>query len=144
MVNAHHLPFPIYHSQLIMKFLLGMLAFAALAIISHFLFPWWGFVLMAMIIGFALPMHAGLAFVCGFATMAMVWGVHAWWIDSANAGILSAKMGTLLKFGSGGTVWWITLLLGGFLGGLGMMTGKLGRDMFLGATEKARYRSRYK
>lgn len=125
-----------------MKFLAGMGIFATLAILSSFILPWWGFVLIAMGIGAALNLHGGLSFLCGFLTMALVWGIHTWLIDSANGGQLSAKMASLLQFGSATTLWWITLLIGGLLGGLGMLTGKFGRDMVLGASAgKARYKS---
>lgn len=132
-----------------MKFLMGALALAALTVLSHYLLPWWGFVLMAMLVGFVAKLSALPSFLCGFLTLLLVWGVQTWWIDAANEGVLLGRMAELLQMGSATRLWWITLLLGALLGGLAMLSGRWGYALLPGAEQsrsgsRSKYRNRFK
>jgi hypothetical protein len=121
------------------KFLGGTLAIFLFGYLGTF-FGWWGIVLIAVIVGFAVQIHGGLSFLSGLIGGALFFGVYAYLLDSANASQLSDMMGQVLPF----NVFWVTIAIGGLLGGLGMLTGKYARDAFLGEQSKPKYRGRYR
>lgn len=121
------------------KFLGGTVAIFLFGYLGTF-FGWWGIVLVAAIVGFALQIHGGLSFLSGLLGGALFFGVYAYLLDSANQSQLSDMMGQILPF----NVFWLTVAIGGLLAGLGMLTGKYTRDAFLGEQSKPKYRGRYR
>lgn len=126
-----------------MRFFTGLLIIVLLAYLSNFIFPWWGVVLVAAAAGFGLRMSGGLSFLCGFTAVALLWGIHITLIDSANGGDFSAKIGEVVNM-SGSMLWWLTILIGGLLGGLGATTGTYGGMLVLGDTSEGGRRRRRK
>lgn len=104
------------------------------------LVAWWGLALVAALVGFALHEHGGLSFLSGFLGGALFFGLYAYYLDSANQGQLSGMMTTVLQFDP----FWPTVVLGGLLGGLGMLTGKYTHDVFLGEQKTPKYRGKYR
>jgi len=109
--------------------LIGMFCILIFGGIAHQIFDFWIIVVVAAIVGALLQKSGATSFLIGFVGGAMLWGIVAYRLDSGNMGILSSRVGELLG-GIGGTgVLLATLLLGGILGGMGAMTGALGRNL---------------
>jgi hypothetical protein len=100
---------------------------------------WWGLVVIAAIIGFIFQMHGFKSFLSGFIGGAVFFGTYAFILDAANESRLSAMMTELLKFDP----FWPTVLIGAFLGGLGMLCGKYMRDVFSSDQKYIKYRGKY-
>ncbi len=126
------------------RFFIGLIAVATLGWLGSFILPWWGIALVATIVGFALQMHGGLSFLCGFLSLGGLYFIYANMINNANAGLLISKLAVI--FGSSPrALFWATVLIGALLGGLGMLSGKFGRDAILGPKEQMnRYRGKYR
>lgn len=121
------------------KFLGGTIAIFLLGYLGTF-FGWWGIVIIATIVGFAIQIHGGLSFLSGLLGGALFFGVYAYVLDSANGSQLSSMMAEVLKFNP----FWPSVAIGGLLAGLGMLIGKYARDVLLGEQSKPKYRGRYR
>ena len=121
------------------KFLGAIIAIFLFGYLGTF-FGWWGIVLVAAIVGFAVQIHGGWSFLSGFLGGALFFGGYTYFLDSANSSQLSTMMEEVLTFNP----FWPTVAIGGLLAGLGMLTGKYARDVFLGVEKKPKYRRRYK
>lgn len=120
------------------KFIVGLVAVALLGYLGT-LIAWWGLALIAALVGFAVHEHAGVVFLSGFLGGALFFGLYAYYLDNANQGQLSAMMTKVLTF----PPFWPTVVLGGVLGGLGMLTGKYMHDVLFGEKKKSKYRGKY-
>lgn len=113
-----------------MKFIAYTIALIILGYLVHLFLPWWVIVLLAALIG-AFSQFSGIrAFALGFLGIALLWGITAFLINNSNEGILAARFGDLFGGTSANSLILFTTLLGGFLGGLGAMTGALGAKIF--------------
>lgn len=113
-----------------MKIKGSILAIIIAVAIAQWFFPWWSMVVVLMLAGVMLGIHPGKSFLLGFAMIAFLWSAYAGFLNHVNTGMFAEKVGGILSQGKahiGGTqLIYITGLLGGLLGGLGMMTGSLG------------------
>jgi len=126
-----------------MKFLLGLVGTLILGFIAHYFLPYWSLALVGGIIGALVGGKGWEGFLYGFAGGILLWGGKVFWIDTINESILSQQLGELLTTGKVGLLM-LTTLVGGLLGGLGGMTGALGREMLM-PPKKKRYRyNKYK
>lgn len=121
------------------KFIVGLLAVLLLGYLGT-LVAWWGLALVAACVGFALQEHGVASFLCGFLGGALFFGGYAYYLDTANQGQLSSMMTEVLTF----PPFWPTVVVGGLLGGLGMLTGKYTRDVLFGEKKKVKYRGKYR
>ena len=112
------------------EIILGMFTVLIFGGIAHQIFPWWVIVPVAGLVGLILYKSAWSSFVYGFLGAALLWGITAVRLNAGNEGILSARMGETLGGLSGTGILVFTIVLGGILGGLGAMTGTLGRKVF--------------
>ncbi|HLF65398.1 MAG TPA: hypothetical protein VI603_16655 [Saprospiraceae bacterium] len=120
-----------------MKILLGI---AATGIVTALLldnFPWWNCGIIAFIVGFALRLKTGPAFIAGFTSVALTWGILAGWIDAQNASLLSGKIGELFGGLSPFILVIITAIVGGLVGGFGATTGAQLANFVLRSKAKA-------
>lgn len=121
------------------KFLGGTFAIFLFGYLGTFV-GWWGIVLVAGIVGFAVQIHTGLSFLSGLLGGALFFGVYAYLLDTANESQLSTMMAEVLTF----SPFWPTVAIGALLAGLGMVTGKYARDAFLGEQRVPKYRGKYR
>ncbi len=99
-------------------------------ILNQFM-DWWVILVVAFLAGMLFKFNNSLgSYAAGFLAVSILWGGFAWWLDSANLGVLSSKIGTLFGGIDGSSVVYLTGLLGGILGGFSAMTGTLGRKLF--------------
>ena len=102
-----------------------------LALVPSFALSWYALVPAALLAGAFYPGRAGHSFAAGFLAGALLWGGYAWYLDSQNGGILSARMGALFAGATSIALLAATALLGGLLAGLSAWTGTLGRALVL-------------
>ena len=86
---------------------------------------------LAAAAGWVFPLSAGKCFSAAFAAGALLWYANAFVLDNANEGLLSAKVGLLFQGTKGWQLLIVTGVLGGILTGLGAMTGRMARDVFV-------------
>jgi len=112
-----------------MKFTAYILAIIVVGYLGHLFLPWWSIILVAGIIG-AFTKYSGIrAFAVGFLGVALLWGIYAILINNQNDGIMASRLGELLGNMKPLALIAVTALLGGFLGGMGALTGNLGRKL---------------
>jgi hypothetical protein len=97
--------------------------------IAQLFLPWWSIAVVAAILSFIFDLKIGLSFWAGFLGAALLWGGFAGYLDALNEGILSARIGRLFGNVPGLVLIFITALIGGIFGGLGALTGSLGRQL---------------
>ena len=108
-----------------MKFLIATILTALLSFIAGIYIPlWWFFVIVALLVALLIHQKAGKAFFAGFLGLFILWSVLAFWMDSANDGILSTKIASLLPLA--GSKWMliiVTALIGGLVAGFAALSG---------------------
>lgn len=112
-----------------MKSIISIISLIIIGFILQSFLPWWIIVFTAIIVGIVAKMGGTRSFGIGFLSIALLWGVYAGWIDQANAGRLSSRMGELFGGIAGYQLILIVALVGGILGGMGMLTGSLARKL---------------
>ena len=113
-----------------MKFIIAILLTIGIGFLAHQLMPWWVIVIVAALVAVGMGLKTGSAFLSGFLGAALLWGIYATWINMGNDGILASRVGALLGGLGEASLIMITALLAGILGGLGALTGSLGRQVF--------------
>ena len=98
--------------------------------------PWWGIAPVGALAGWLLPLPAVRSFGAAFAGGLLLWVLYAWLQDSANDGMLSAKVGQLFLGLRGWHLLLITGILGGLLAGMGAVTGLFARELYVGSKPK--------
>ncbi len=109
-----------------MKFIIAIILTALLsfAVGLFQFFPWWSFVVCALIVSVAIPQKPWKGFVTGFVALFILWIVLACIIDIPNEHILSKKVAQIIPLGGSYILLIIvTGIVGGLVGGLGALTG---------------------
>ncbi len=99
-------------------------------IVSPFV-PWWGFVVVAFLVGLGLGKTGMQSFYTGFIAIAVVWLVNMIVRNMINDGILLGKIAELFPTPNGFVLMILTAILGGIVGGLAAATGGTGRQIFI-------------
>lgn len=112
-----------------MKFFTTIILTALLGYAATLYFSWWSFAVTSLIVATAIHQKPAKAFAAGFAALALLWGIHAAIINSANDGILSQRVANVLPLnGSSATLILITAFIGGLISGLAAITGSFARS----------------
>lgn len=120
-----------------MKFIFSFLLQAVLGYAITLFFPWWSVVIVAFVIGFIFKTKKWVAFLAGFVAMSALWAGYATFMDIQNDAILSQKVANLFTLSNSYYLIYLTGIIGGLLGGMGSLTGRLFRDLFI--QERKRY-----
>lgn len=91
--------------------------------------PWWAIAPLAAVTGWIFAASPGRSFVAGFLGGFLSWFLNAFWLDRANEGLLSGRVGALFLGLSGMELLLLSGLLGGLLAGMGCLTGRLARNL---------------
>jgi hypothetical protein len=105
--------------------------------------PWWALVPIAAIAGFLFSQSAAGAYAAGFVGGSLLWYGVAFWADSMNGGVFSAKIGAIFLGLQGWHLLSVTGFLGGLLGGFGAMTGRLARELLTPPSRSKRRQTVY-
>ncbi len=119
--------------------LLTALVIFVLGNLCRFGLPWWWIAPIAVLIGWFLARGAWGAFFGGFLGGFLLWSTTAWWSDSANDGLLSAKVGQLFMGVQGWQLLLVTGILGGLLAAFGALTGRWANEMLHTPSKKRNY-----
>ncbi len=86
--------------------------------------PWWSFVFCALIVALAIHQKPWKAFVSGFLSLFLLWGILALLLDYPNEHILSQKVAHILPLGGSYVLLiLVTAFVGGLVAGFGALTG---------------------
>ena len=91
--------------------------------------PWWAIVPLAAVAGFLFSPSAAGAFLAGFAGGSLLWYGSAMLHNVLNAGVFATKIGEVFAGLKSWQLLTATSSIGGLLGGLGAMTGRLLREL---------------
>ncbi|MDX1943582.1 MAG: hypothetical protein SFU99_23650 [Saprospiraceae bacterium] len=91
--------------------------------------PWWMIAVIAGLLSYIFDLKTGVSFWAGFVAAALLWASYAGYLDYQNEGILSARIGKLFGGLPGAVLILLTGVVGGIFGGLGALTGSLGRRL---------------
>ncbi|MBK6996581.1 MAG: hypothetical protein KA138_09125 [Saprospiraceae bacterium] len=101
--------------------------------------PWWTLAPIAFLVGWFFARGAWAAFFGGFIGGFLLWYATAWFADSSNGGMLSAKVGQLFMGVEASQLLLVTGALGGLLGALGALTGRWAKEMLVAPSRKRNY-----
>ncbi len=104
--------------------------------LSRFGLPWWAVVPIGAVAGWLFPAPALRSFSAAFAGGLLLWLLNAWLLDTANQGVMSARVGQLFLGLKGWQLLLITAVLGGLLPALGALTGLFAREVYVGSKPK--------
>ena len=108
-----------------MRFLVIILIIAVVAGLIEWVAPWWSVAIVAGIAGAMSRLSPGKAFLAGFCGIALLWLFFALWRDIPNHHILSTRMAQLFNVPSYLLFIVVTSLVGGIIGGLAALSGRL-------------------
>lgn len=92
-------------------------------ITQWFFYHWWWIIIDTFIATLLMGRTALSSFLSGFVAVAIVWGGYAFAVNSANEGLLLAKIAKIF-FGtsSGWLLMLITIIIGALVGGFSALT----------------------
>lgn len=108
-----------------MKVILQILSTAGLSYFVQQFFPWWSVPISAAIVAMLISNSKLSAFWGGFAGISLLWMIQATLIDMQTESILSQKILPLFHLTSMSSLIIATGLIGGFIGGMGALTGHI-------------------
>jgi hypothetical protein len=107
-----------------MKIAFTILLTIILSFAAGLYLPWWSLALVCFLVSFFLYQKPGLAYIIGFVSILLFWGLLAWWIDAQNHSILSLRMANIFPLGgSSFLLILITAIVGAIIGGLAALSG---------------------
>ena len=104
--------------------------------LGHLGLPWWTLAPIAALAAWLFPLAPAAAFGTAFAAGALLWYLNAALADASNQGVLSTRVGLLFQGLKGWHLLTATGLLGGILAGLGALSGRFARDVFVARQPK--------
>lgn len=111
-----------------MKFTVSIILTLLLAFAAGLYLPWWSLALAAFIVALAIPMKPWQNGLAGFIGLLLLWGGLAFWIDMANAHILSRKIAHVIPLGGSPILLiLVTALAGALVAGSAALTGSYAR-----------------
>jgi hypothetical protein len=112
-----------------MKFFVSFLLMALLSAIACMYFPWWSIALVCFFVAVFIPQPHWLAFCTGFLSLFILWTGLSYWISDQNNHILAHRVSLLiLKKDNPVALILLTGFIGGIVGGLSALTGRLMRS----------------
>ena len=112
-----------------MKFIFKTMLIAGLSAFMQMYSPWWGIALVAFFVSVLLYTKGFSSFLSGFLAIFLLWGLKAYFIDSANEQILSTKITQLFSV-TPFILLLITGVVGGTVGGFASLAGSNFSSMF--------------
>ena len=104
--------------------MIELILIAILSLLVQLILPWWSLAVVAFIICFLRSPNGGRAFLSGFAGVALVWLVYAFFIHTRTDGVFTGRMSELLfKMNTSALPLLVTALIGGLVGGLAGLSG---------------------
>jgi hypothetical protein len=106
-----------------MKFILQVFGIAILAHMLGIFLPWYSIAIAAFVAGYALKSRAN--FIAGFLSIALLWAVKAWLMDSAASTDLAQRVAHIFTLKHKELLFLVMAVIGGLIGGFAALTGSL-------------------
>jgi hypothetical protein len=107
-----------------MKFGISILLTMIVSFAAGLYLPFWSVGLVAFLVAVFIYQKPGMAYLAGFLSILLFWGLLAWGIDAQNNSILSNRMATLFPLGgSSALLILVSALVGAIVGGLSALSG---------------------
>jgi hypothetical protein len=107
-----------------MKFGVSVLLTIIAGFAAGLYLPFWSVALVSFGVAAFIYQKPGMAWLTGFVSILIFWGLLAFWIDTQNDSILSTRMASLFPLGgSSGLLILITAVVGAIIGGLAALSG---------------------
>ena len=107
-----------------MKFIVSLILMAVLSFATCLYFPWWSIAIVCFIVAALIQQQPGIAFLCGFISLFILWAGLSLWISNHNEHILAHKISVIiLKKDDPNLLILITGLIGAVIGGFAALTG---------------------
>jgi hypothetical protein len=106
-----------------MKFVLQVIGTFFLGYVFELFLPWYSIAFAAFIMGFILRSKAN--FIAGFLGIGLLWLFKVWLMDSDTATDLADRVARIFSLSGRMWLYFITMLLGGLVGGFACLTGAL-------------------
>ena len=120
-----------------MKIFLQIIAIVLVGYLAQMFLPYWySFAIVAFIFGYLLKSH--LNFLSGFIALVILWGIELYLINTSAAVDLSARVGLIFKLDNPRILIFVTLLIGGLIGGLAALSGAILKP------KKKKYATKYR
>ena len=103
--------------------ILAALLILIFSFIAEILLPWWSIAIVAFAIGFGKSPTGWKSFWAGFLGVGFLWWLASGYIHFRTDGILTSKVGEMLRLPLPILVVLITGLIGGLVGGLAATSG---------------------
>jgi hypothetical protein len=113
------------------KIITPTLLIALIALILSFIMPWWSIVIAGFVVAAAMIDEAGPAFISGFLGITFLWIIMTILRDSGSNVSVAETLGDVVGGVPAYLMFLITGITGGFVGGLGAMTGTFVRSILL-------------
>jgi len=104
-----------------MKILYQIILTLLAGLVLQLFLPWWTLALGAAGVSFFFEQKGWQAFAGGFVAIFLLWLLSAWYFDEASGAIMSHRLNTLLPV----PAFFLTGLVGGLVGGMAALTGKM-------------------
>jgi hypothetical protein len=107
-----------------MKFIISLLLIALLSFAACLYLPWWSVAIVGFLVVALIPQRPGMALLCGFLAVFILWFALSFWLSSNNNHILAHKVSLLiLKMDNPYLLMFATAFIGGLVAGFGALTG---------------------
>lgn len=107
-----------------MKFIISLLLIALLSFAACLYLPWWSVAIVGFLVVALIPQRPGMALLCGFLAVFILWFAFSFWISSNNNHILAHKVSMLiLKMDNPYLLMFASAFIGGLVAGFGALTG---------------------
>jgi hypothetical protein len=107
-----------------MKFIISLLLIALLSFAACLYLPWWSVAIVGFLVVALIPQRPGMALLCGFLAVFILWFALSFWLSSNNNHILAHKVSLLiLKMDNPYLLMFATAFIGGLVAAFGALTG---------------------
>ena len=107
-----------------MKFGVSVLLTIIVSFAAGLYLPFWSVALVSFGVAAFIYQKPGMAWLTGFVSILIFWGLLAFWIDTQNDSILSTRMASLFPLGGASSLLiLITAVVGAIIGGLAALSG---------------------
>ena len=113
-----------------MKFFVSLILMAALSFAACLYLPWWSIAIVCFLVAALIKQRTGLAFLCGFLSLFILWGGLSFWLSNNNNHVLAHKISVLiLKKDNPDLLIILTGAIGAVVAGFAAVSGSILRSM---------------
>lgn len=112
------------------KFFVSLILMAALSFAACLYLPWWSIAIVCFLVAALIKQRTGLAFLCGFLSLFILWAGLSFWLSNNNNHVLAHKISVLiLKKDNPDLLIILTGAIGAVVAGFAAVSGSILRSM---------------